>query len=62
MCEENMEGIRAVYDHVKPSGSCAECDTNAYCKFVDQANVYVCECNAGFEGNGHVCKSNETEL
>lgn len=39
-CEENMEGVRAVYAHVKPSGNCRMCHIDAICSYDDSANAF----------------------
>ena len=39
-CEENMEGVRAVYAHVKPSGNCRMCHIDAICSYNESANAF----------------------
>ena len=39
-CEENMEGVRAVYAHVTPSGNCKMCHIDAICSYDDSANAF----------------------
>ena len=50
-CIENIEGIRAVYSHVRPANNCGDsnCGDNGNCVFNEDQNSMDCVCNEGFQ-------------
>ena len=49
-CLENIEGVRAVYEYVRPESKCGQknCGENGNCIFDSDVNVSNCVCNDGY--------------
>lgn len=61
--EENMEGIRAVIDHISDGlnyTTCDECHANAECVYNGSRNEFECQCKDEFSGDGGQDCSNGT--
>lgn len=58
MCEENIEGLRAIYKHIQPAGvpcNATVCNVNSKCIYSDTKNVVDCVCSKGYTRSGTEC-------
>ena len=60
-CEENIEGVRKVYDHVRPGGRpcfndiCEATLANSECKYDETTNTVNCACKEGYTFQNNQC-------
>jgi len=61
MCKENIEGLRAVYEYIKPHRSCnkSECHTTSKCVYNPKHNTVDCICKNGYFREGSLCKKGD---
>lgn len=61
-CKENIQGVKTVYDHVKPSGMpcknvvCAAIMPNSECKYSSDSHSTSCTCKPGYVNYGGQCQ------